>query len=204
MINRLKITLTFLLVVMTIGITKGQFGVRTGLNLASLKIKVNVFGLPVSVSTDDKIGGHFGVYYKSQVSENLTIRPNLLFTTAGGNIEDETTGESEGVSASYLALPVDLMYSVPVGDNSLSLVGGPYLGFLLSSSTDDGSDEDEFASTDYGINLGIQFNVNEIGIGLSYGIGMANVIPEEDVTSSFLGESSANTRVVSIYFTYDL
>lgn len=203
--NTIKTTLTLLLMVTAIGISHGQFGVRGGLNLASLNIKANVFGLSVSESTDSKVGGQIGAYYKSELSEKVFIRPNLLFTTGGGKIVDEITEESSSVSATYLGLPIDFMYSAPVGSNSLSLIGGPYLGYLLSSSTSDGGDnEDQFSSMDYGINFGLQYNVKKLGIGLTYSIGLANVIPEEDLASAFFGDVTASTRIVSFYFTYDL
>ena len=202
--NRIKTTFTLLLIVLTIGVSNAQFGVRAGLNLASLKVKANLFGLPIAVSTDDKVGGHIGAYYKSKLSEKLSIRPNLIFTTGGGKAVDDTTGESNSVSASYLGLPIDFMYTVPAGSNSLSLIGGPYLGYLLSSSSDEGSDEDEFTSTDIGLNFGLQFNVKKLGIGIVYGIGLTNVLPEIDTGTSFFGDASANTRIFSFYVTYDL
>lgn len=202
--NRLSVLMTGLMMCTMIHMSNGQAGLRAGVNMASLKISVDFFGVPFNVTTDDKFGGHFGAFYKSKISERLTIRPNLLFTTGGGQAEDETTGETSSVSATYLGVPIDLMYSTPVGENTLSFVGGPYIGYLLSSSSDEDSGEDEFASMDYGINFGAEFQVNKVGIGLSYGIGLANVVPSETTELSFFANSSAKTRVVSLYVTYDL
>ncbi len=201
--NRLKLIFTVLFIAMTFGVVNGQVGVRLGANLASLKVKVNFLGSSFAINTDEKLGGHFGVYYKKAINEKFSIRPNLIFTTGGGKFNDETTGESSNLNASYLGLPVDFMYTVPAGSNSFSLVGGPFLGFLLSSSSDESSDEDELSAMDFGLNLGFQFNVKSFGVGLSYGIGLANVIPEEEVTAFFSG-AEANTKVISLYFTYDL
>jgi len=201
--HRLKVTFTILFIAMSFGILNGQIGVRAGANLASLKIKVNFLGTSLAVTTDEKLGGHIGAYYKKAIDDKFSIRPNLIFTTGGGKIDDDFSGESSSISASYLGLPIDFMYTVPAGSNSLSLVGGPFLGFLLSSSTDDGSDEDEFNAMDFGLNFGLQFHVKSFGIGVSYGIGLANVIPEEDASDLFAG-AEANTKVISLYFTYDL
>jgi len=158
--NYLKTTLTIIIIGMALSIANGQVGVRAGVNLASLKVKAEFFGTTFSESTDKKLGGHIGVYYKTAMNEKFSIRTNLLFTTGGGKVTDDFSGESNSVSASYLGVPIDIMYTVPVGENSLSLVGGPFIGYLLSSSSDDGtSDEDEFSSIDYGINVGLQFHV---------------------------------------------
>ena len=203
--NNLKTLVTIFLIGMAMNVANGQFGVRAGANLASLKVKVDFLGTSLAVETDDKLGGHIGVYYKTAMTESVTIRTNLIYTTGGGKVNDETTGESNSVNASYLGIPIDVMYAVPVGENSLSLMGGPFFGYLLSSSSDEGSsDEDEFSSVDYGLNFGLQFQIKELGIGLTYGLGLANVIPDEVTSTDFFEGASANTRILSLFFTYDL
>ena len=204
--NTSKFTLTFLLIVMTFGISNGQFGVRAGANLASLKIKVDFLGTSLSISTDDKLGGHIGAYYKEKINDKFLIKPSLLFTTGGGKVVDEFSGESSSVSSTYLGVPIDFMYTAPVGDNTLSLGGGPFVGYLLSSSSDDGSDEDQFATLDYGLNISLHFQIKSFGIGFTQGIGLANVIPQEVVSSPLFDDigASANTRVTSLFITYDL
>jgi hypothetical protein len=202
--NKLKLPFTFLLILLTIGVSYGQSGVRAGVNLASLRMKTDFFGSSFSITTDDKLGGQFGVYYRTTINEKFSIRPNLVFTTGGGTIKDETSGESNSVSSSYLGLPIDFLYTVPAGSNTLSLVGGPFLGYLLSSSSEQGTGEDEFSSLDYGLHFGLQYHIKSFGIGLSYSWGMANVIPEEVTGDPFFEGFTAQTRAISLYFTYDL
>ena len=195
---------TLLFITMVFNFANGQAGVRAGVNMASLKIKIGFFGAAVTESSDNTFGGHIGVFYRAKITEKLSIRPNLLFTTGGGKVDDPTTGELVTVNASYLQVPVDLMYSIPVGKNSLSVLGGPFIGYLLSSSSSEGSsEEDEFTSTDYGINMGLHFQIKAIGIGFTYGLGLSNVVPEEVDTSGFFGNVSANSRIFSLYFTYN-
>lgn len=205
--NRLKTTLTFLIIIMTLGISNAQFGVRAGVNLASLKIKADFFGASFVINTDTKIGGHIGAFYREEVNEKFSIRPNLIFTTGGGKVEDASTGESNSINISYLGLPIDFMYTLPAGENSFSLMGGPFFGYLLSTSTNEGSVEEGegFTSLDYGINIGVQFQIKSFGIGLTYGLGLANIAPEEEINSQFFeANTSASTKVTSIFFTYDL
>ena len=186
------------------GASYGQFGVRAGGNLASLKIKVDFLGTSLSVNTDDKLGGHIGVYYKEKIGEKFTLRPNLIFTTAGGKATDETTGESSNLNATYLGIPVDFLYSSPVGENSsFALLGGPFVGYLLSSSADEGGEDDAFKSLDYGLNFGVQFQANKIGVGLTYGLGLANIVPETEANILF-ADASASTRIISLFLTYDI
>ena len=201
----LRILFALFLIGMVTNFSYGQAGIRAGLNMASLKIKLDFFGTSLSESTDRKLGGQIGVYYRTEMTEKFSIRTNLLFSSGGGKVEDPSTMESSSVSASYLMVPVDFMYSAPVGKNSLSLLGGPFVGYLLSSTSSEGSsEEDEFRSIDYGINLGFHFQVDAFGVGLTYGLGLANVIPSEAPTSSFFGDVKANSDIFSLYFTYDL
>lgn len=204
-----KLLFTFLIIVMTVGTSMGQFGVRAGANLASLKVKVDFLGTALSITTDDKLGGHIGAFYKSKINEKFTIKPSLIFTTGGGKVVDDFTGESNSISSTYLGIPVDFMYTSHVGDNTLSLGGGPFMGYLLSSSdsANSSSDEAAFSTLDYGLNISFHFQMKQFGIGLTYGIGLANVVPGDDVTtSSIFGDigTTANTRIVSLFFTYDI
>ena len=202
--NVSKFTFTFLLVIMTYGISSGQYGLRVGANLANLKITNESPLSSFFATSSDKLCGHIGAYYREEINDKFSIRPNLLITAGGSNLTSSFTMGLASVSTIYLGLPLDFMFHIPVGENTLSLVGGPFVGYLLSYSSEVSDEEDEFKNVDYGLNLGLHFQFKSFGIGFSYGIGLANVARESEFPNQLFGETNVNTRAFSLFFTHDL
>ncbi len=202
--NTSKITLVFLFIVMNYSISNGQYGVRVGANLANLNIKNESLVSTFTTDSENIFCGHIGAFYRQELNEKFSIRPNLLITSGGADLNSLFTSGSTKVSAIYLGLPIDFMFHIPIGENTLSLVGGPFTGYLLSSSKESSGVENEFKTLDYGLNLGFHFQIKSFGIGFSYGIGLVNVALEGELGNRLFGNGNAYTRTSSLFLTYEL
>lgn len=180
---------------------QAQFGARLGVNLANNKVSV----LGVSASGSNLIGIHAGVTYTHPINETISLRPGLLYSMKGTKATDDSGGtdvESKQ-RINYLEIPIDVVYDA----GSLNLFAGPYLGYGLNASVSQGDesmdvdfDEGGFKRLDFGLNLGIAYEVNEqISIGAQYGLGLANL---DDTEDTFLGEITVKNKVIAFFAGY--
>ncbi len=120
-------------------------GAKVGLNYS-------IYGTKIDPEPDEApdaatgIGFHLGGYMEYMFSDNIGIRPELLFSTRGTKETETTTTttdifgittvsetESENTGTlSYLEIPILLTYKA---NDNLSFQAGPGLGFLMSSKT---------------------------------------------------------------------
>jgi opacity protein-like surface antigen len=168
------------------GVAMSQgLGFKAGLNMANLSTDQDDF------ESDSKLGFQVGAFYELAVGEDLTVRPGLLYSGKGANDPD-----SEGdISLSYLDIPIDLLYKVPVGSNHLGIHAGPYIGILLSA---DGGGEDikEFVkSTDFGLNIGLGYELQNIIIDINYGLGLSSIDDSDDLEQSSIKNTNISFTV---------
>lgn len=190
--------------IFTIGFThaqKAEFGVKGGLNIASL-IFVGE-GAPV---TTPLVGINAGGFVEVKISEKFSIQPELLYTTQGSNFdlavdfEGDQYDTDNSFKLSYINIPVMFKYYV---DKKFSLEGGPQIGFLTSSKlevkvlgqsvTQDA--KDYFESVDFGLNIGAGYDfTKKLSASIRYNIGLINIGSDEFAT----GDDKVSNRVLSI------
>ena len=176
-------------------VSNAQFELRAGLNLANTSSELN----DESFKFDNQIGFHFGVTYEKIINDNISFNPGALFSTKGNKLDEEKFH----LKFNYIEIPLDLVYNT----GSISIHAGPYVGILLSAKEKDNGGEEQDAkeglkSLDYGLNFGLSYNVTEqIGIGLNYGLGLANIVEQEE--DSFFDISHKN-KVIGFFVTYKL
>jgi hypothetical protein len=164
-----------------------RFGVQAGLNLSTVTWE----------DMDDissKIGFNVGVTADYALSEALFLQPALLYTAKGASFEDDVTS-----TLSYLELPINIGYKIPLESFTVSLKVGPYLAYGLSakmSGEEDGisADIDLYKKNediwgidkaplkrfDYGVGIGAGIEFGQIAVGLSYELGLANLANYDD------------------------
>jgi opacity protein-like surface antigen len=146
-------------------------------------------------------GFHVGPTVEFPISEVFSFETALLISTKGFKISDKETYQDDTYEYKskcnllYLDIPLTVKASVNVGEKtSIYGVFGPYLGVGLSGKTvsEDtyngeknteevdikwGSDEesDFLNRLDYGVTFGAGVDYNSFQIGLSYGLGLANI-----------------------------
>ena len=144
-------------------------GVKAGLNLADLTGDVSDVKM--------KVGYHFGGFINLDLTEQLSLQPELLFNAVGAS-EDGGDGK---ININYISVPVMVLYSF----GNVNIQAGPQIGFLLSAKRkDNGEDEDIkdlFKSTDFGFNLGLGADFGKLNASARYCIGLSNIGDDEDV-----------------------
>lgn len=185
----------FLIVTFTlfafISVSNAQLGVRAGVNLANQSIESQ--GLSIGLS--NQIGFQAGITYDKMFNESLSFRPGLMFSSKGAKFS--IAGFDDQINKfNYLEVPLDFVYHA----GRVGIHAGPYVGFLMSATSDGESVKEDTESLDYGLNIGGSFNVNsKIGIGVNYGIGIANVAKTEDGD-----DTEVKNKVLSFFVSYKL
>lgn len=155
------------------------FGANAGINISSLKTKVN--GKDDGFKSD--IGYIISTDVNIPVSTSLLLQTGLQYesyhtklnvTNTGTNFTEVITGKTH---LEYLNIPVKLLCQVHAGNNIFSIGGGPYIGIGLSGHTKGTAiSERDYGSgfivkdtnaTDQALKFGAAANeINRINIGL--------------------------------------
>jgi len=176
------------------------FGVKAGLNLSSMVIKVN------DEKADDilmKPGFHLGATYEMPFGDMLAFEPGLLLSTKGYKMDGDP--DDFVFNLMYVEIPLNAKTYFDLGGLELYALAGPYLGFGLSGKGkmgDDsedvewGSEKTEANRLDYGLNIGAGVKIGAIEAGIGYGLGLGNMSNADDV--------SYKHRVLGVSFAYKL
>jgi hypothetical protein len=194
-----------------------NFGLRGGLNLADMLLKDE----DGSVDTKIKPGFHIGATAEFPISEILSFEAGLLLSSKGFKISEEIEifGETykleQKFNLLYLDIPLAAKARFDVGGVKIYSVFGPYVGMGLSGKdklkvTRNGvteeeeerdiewgsDDESDLKRLDFGLTMGAGVEINSIQIGLTYNLGLANIVPFQE-----FGEKIKN-RVLGISVGY--
>ncbi|MFW6226663.1 MAG: porin family protein [Bacteroidota bacterium] len=180
-----------------------QFGVKGGLNLASLSVE----------DADDSnllTSFHAGLYANLPVvADFVALQPELLYSGKGIRVEytNLVTGESE-YQLNYIDIPIYLIYNL---QTDFYFQAGPYVGILMNAQsetdaeilsfldldTEDEIDKDYFNDIDFGLSAGMGFRVSQLDVGFNYSFGLLPVADEDDSLEPLIGD--AKNRVIQVY-----
>jgi hypothetical protein len=171
-------------VMITFSVAAQEFGVQAGMNMA------NISGEDLE-ETDMKIGINGGVTAALSLTDVMTLKTGVLYSTKGMQVEDDI---KQSFNLSYIEIPLNIAYSV---SDQISLMAGPYIGLLMSANSklsgeflgqtiDEEVDiKDDIANMDFGINIGASFSINEsISVGAGYQLGLADIGSEGDADAT--------------------
>jgi len=203
---------------MTTELFAQNFVVKGGLNLSNMIAKDD----EETYSDDFKMrpGFHVGAAVEFPINEMFSFETGLLLSTKGFKMSEEDTydGETykivEKYNLLYFDIPLTAKATFDLGGAKIYGVFGPYLGMGLSgknkyeltyggetdSEEEDiewGSDEgDDLKRLDFGLTMGAGVEISSIQIGLTYGLGLANI-------SSYTDDGTKiNNRVLGISVGY--
>ena len=161
-------------------------GIKGSLQIANEKFSTS----NDSFTGDNVVGFQAGLLLKAPINEQFSIRPQLLYSTKGFGISANVLGvnNSARLVFNYLEVPIQLAYSLEVGQGNVVVGAGPYVAYALngkSTVTVNGQTETEdieFGSAssqkrfDFGLNLSVGYELST-GLGLSayYSPGLANL-----------------------------
>lgn len=180
------------------------FGARAGLNLSNIGSD--------AVNNSIRPGYHLGVYYSTSLADNLWLEPELQYSAQGSNAEDETSAFDQTLS--YLNIPMTFKYSV---GTSVKIIGAPYAGILLAaearSEAGDFDNKDLFKSIDYGIGLGLEYELSSsLNISARYLFGIADITDESGTQTVVIDgipvevdvqDQTITNRVLQVSIGYD-
>ncbi len=142
---------------------KIKFGTKAGLNLAFI----------TGDDTEDfkpNIDFHFGIMAEWKISDKFGLQPEIVYSRQGSDINIESEGR---ISLNYLNIPIIGKYYVTKG---LSLEAGPQIGYLLSTKGGSVNYKDFLKSTDYGVNFGVGYKLdNGLNFSARYNLGLSNI-----------------------------
>jgi hypothetical protein len=199
---KMRKILQLMLLVCLMGITSQSFaqrlGIKAGLNLSNMTFKDN----EQTYSDDFKSlpGFHAGLTAEFMAGNPFSIETGLLYTTKGFKFSEKETfmGDTYEVEAKrtlhYLEIPLLAKLNVDLGAATLFGTAGPYVAMGIggndkytakynnesNSETEDikwGTDEDkdDLRPLDYGLSFGAGVEIRSIQLGVSYGLGLANI-----------------------------
>ena len=164
-----------------------KFGVRAGLNLADVAIKSR------DVKAETKIRPSFyaGALAEFAFNDVVLMDAGLTYSNQGAKAK-----EGDGALRQHaLNLPVWFKYDFA----GFRPKAGLYAGYILSQQLKTGNeittvDKDDYKHFDYGIGLGVEYNLPNNGLFFeaSYNWGLANLEKNGD------SKNYANNRVIQV------
>ena len=182
--KKLFTILTVVALTTTISFAQVQFGVKAGLNSSTL------------VTTEDiadgaRLGMQFGFATIIPFGDVVQLRTGAMYSQKGAS-----DGDGDVLALDYLEMPADFAFMI--GGGGFALSAGPYLGFLMSATGEDGDDiSDFFNGIDMGVNLGASYTIAEsMIIDARYSMGLM------DITGDDLGDDVDVNGGLQVSFAY--
>ena len=192
-----------------------SLGIQGGGVMSMARVKEDALS-GQSLKGKSKYGWQAGIIADIPFGEgNLRLMPELNYVNKGYklntsiNVVGQTVTVDGTSNVGYIELPLNLAYTIPVGDNFFVIGAGPYASYGVNgknkvkssingqgseetSKVEFGSDESQIKPFDYGVNVmaGYLFG-NGMQIKLNYSYGLAELSNAEFTTykNSYLGLS---------------
>ena len=185
--KRVLITIAALLMLAIGNGQNVQFGVKAGVNLATLSGDVS--------DLDSRFSFHLGAVAEIPLSEVFSVQPELLYSGQGFKAGDDV------VKLDYINLPIMAKYYVADG---FSIEAGPQIGYMLSAKSeidDEGDVGYEYQLFDFGVNIGLGYKPNsELNLGIRYNWGLASIVNWFD---EFFNDEKISNSVLQISIGYN-
>lgn len=160
----LLVTAIALLSIANVSAQDIQFGVKGGLNFATVSGD-NTSGIEPVTSFN------FGILAEIPISQKFSLQPELLHSGQGYHFDDKT------VELNYLNLPLMGKYYLTKG---LNIEAGPQLGYLLSIK----NAQNPYNTIDFGANFGIGYKFdNGLNLGARYNLGISDISKASSISS---------------------
>lgn len=175
-----------------------KYGIKAGINFATVSLSGNDVDSEEKDALKSQTSFMIGGLVDIPVGTSFSVQPGLTLSGKGSKSEFSETGYSskDQTNIMYLEVPVNAVYKI----GGIYFGAGPYAAFALSGKekweenmdgeVDKGEedlqfgnnpDEDDLRRGDFGINLlgGYQLS-NGLNVGLNYGLGLNNILPESN------------------------
>jgi hypothetical protein len=197
----------FLIITSAVCAQYARFGISAGVEMSEFATR---WSFPAKISP--KIGFRVAMEVDICVFDNFYLVPELVFTQRGtrlmtGNTEDIadsnglfvgtiTTNTQYTHNINSLQLPVNAMYKISVGENTMFCIfAGPYVAWNLSAKEKNhnksyseklliGYKKGEYKPIDLGFNFGVGLEYLDFFVRAQYNHGMTNLLNGEQFNYS--------------------
>jgi hypothetical protein len=182
--------------------TATRFGIRAGVNLATLEIDDDSQTNPLN--TNNKTSFHAGLFVNVPIGGGLHFQPELIYSGQGSKISTTSIGQNVNNEYDMHYLTVPLMFQwQSKGDGGFFAEAGPQIAFLLRANDDNDVDIKEtlnLKTLDYGVGLGLGY-LTRIGLGVNarYNLGFANIY-DQDANNN--DDGKYKNRVINLGLVY--
>ncbi len=189
--------------------TQVRFGLRAGVNLASLELDDE--NTATDYNTNSKTSFQAGIFVNIPIGGMFRLQPEVSYVGQGskvnGNfISNPLNKGSYELDYSYIAVPI--MFQLQT-NGGFFVEAGPQIAFLVRAKEDQqsGNDpdvKDKLRTTDFGAAAGIGY-LSRIGLGINarYVHGFSNVYNNDNAPASVKNAEISN-RGVQIGLVYHL
>lgn len=168
---------------------KFQLGVKGGVNIS------NFTGTFEQATKESLVGLHFGALINFGFGNNISLQPELLFSTQGVTLKD-VDGTKSDFKVNYLNIPVLLKYKFAGG---FFLETGPQIGFLTSAKESGVTVKEFVKDMDFSWAAGLGFHSNSgFGVDARYNVGLSKV---NDISSSTTPDYKNGVIQIGIFYT---
>lgn len=193
------------------------FGIRGGLNIST----PSWGGVADNFSKTNMLGFKAGLSAEYAVSAPIFLESGLYFASKGGGLIDKMgegtlfeTRTEYAYSPTYFMIPLKIGYSfLPSSRNDIKVTAGLYAGYGIGGNyvkerrfSDSRETERESAGVfntlkrfDYGVDLGVDFELNNFVLGMGYQIGLPDIGKNSDIFTSFRNNTLSITIGYKFY-----
>lgn len=177
-------------------LSQNRFGAYGGASLTGLSD-----GVLSNITVNPPLGIHLGALYEWELTGKIAFRPKLAFSQQGDR-EDSQVGATFGSFAldyklTYLNVPLQFkFFSQPY------FLAGPQVGYLLSIDKGDVDAGDLDSSFDYGISLGLGYDMEPFFMELTFYQGLSTLITTPDGGLPLGGTDDLTNTVVQVSIGY--
>ena len=165
--NKIKLSISTLLVVLSVGAAMAQasvsLGLKGGLNFA------NVNASSVGAAYNSRTGYHLGAFLNAKFTK-LAIQPEIIYSRQGSSVS--VSGSSADIQLDYINIPILLKFYLVAG---LNLQAGPQFGFLTSATSAGVDIKSLYKSSDVSIGLGAGWDISKFCIDARYNLGITEI-----------------------------
>lgn len=148
-----------------------KFGLKAGANFANLE------GNNVEGSTYTNF--HFGALLEIKVLENLSLQPELVYSSQGTKIDEAAFDD---INYNYITVPVLAKFYLT--KNKLSFEAGPQFSFLVNENVPDQFEGETF---EFGLAGGLSYKITKsIFVSGRYVAGLTEAKKDADVKNSVI------------------
>jgi opacity protein-like surface antigen len=145
-----------------------KFGVKGGANFSSLEGD--------NIDSSIYTSFHFGGMVEISLLENLSLQPELLYSSQGAKVDDAAVKD---INYNYVTVPVLAKFYLT--SKKFSLEAGPQFSFLVNQNV---SDQFEGETFDFAVAGGLGYNITEhFLIQARYVAGLTQANKDAEVTN---------------------